>query len=99
MTLECQRPSSSGQASHMLIIKTRAGDELYTARMFDNDPKGRWLPIELAPENCDLEIGVVDKGGVAPCRFSCRRVSGFWFNVWAGEPVLIHPTHWRSWRI
>lgn len=66
--------------------------------MLDNDSRSRWLPIELAPENCDLEIGVVDKSGVAPCRFPCRRVSGVWFNVWAGESVLIYPTHWRSWR-
>src|SRR3984893_13095389 len=65
--------------------------------MFDNDFKGRWLPIELAPENCDLEIGVADKCGVAPSSFPCRRVSGIWFNVWAGEPVLIYPTHWRFW--
>jgi hypothetical protein len=70
----------------------------YIARMFEKHTRGRWLPIELAPENCDLEIGMAGKGGVAPCSFPGRRVSGIWFNVWTGEPVLVYPTHWRSWR-
>jgi len=68
------------------------------AGMFEDDSSRRWLPIALAPENCILEIGIANKSGVSPCRFPGRRTSGIWFNVWADEPVLIHPTHWRSWR-
>ncbi|TYL87440.1 hypothetical protein FXB38_04800 [Bradyrhizobium cytisi] len=57
-----------------------------------------WLPIQFAPEDCDLEVGELDKTGVAPLRFPCRRKLGVWYNAWADEPILIWPTHWRVWR-
>ena len=57
-----------------------------------------WLPIQLAPEDCDLEVGELHKAGVTPLRFPCRRKWGVWYNVWTGEPILICPTHWRVWR-
>jgi hypothetical protein len=57
-----------------------------------------WLPIQLAPEDCDLEVGELDKTGIAPLRFPCRRKLGVWYNAWADEPILICPTHWRVWR-
>jgi hypothetical protein len=58
----------------------------------------KWLPIQLAPEHCDLELGEMSKIGIAPWSFPCRRKSEVWFNVWTNEPVLICPTHWRIWR-
>jgi hypothetical protein len=57
-----------------------------------------WLPIELAPEDCDLEVGELDKTGIMPLGFPCRRKLGVWYNAWADEPILICPTHWRIWR-
>ncbi|WP_027553119.1 hypothetical protein [Bradyrhizobium sp. Cp5.3] len=65
--------------------------------MGDTDTSGRWLPIQIAPEDCDLELGRL-KTGVVPWTFPCRRKSGVWFNVWAGEAVLISPLYWRIWR-
>jgi hypothetical protein len=58
----------------------------------------RWLPIQLAPEDCDLEVGELDKTGIMPLGFPCRRNLGVWYNAWADEPILIFPTHWRIWR-
>jgi hypothetical protein len=58
----------------------------------------RWLPIQLAPEDCDLEVGELDKTGIMPLGFPCRRKLGVWYNAWADEPILICPTHWRIWR-
>jgi len=29
----------------------------------------RWLPIQLAPEDCDLEVGEIDKSGIIPLGF------------------------------
>ena len=58
----------------------------------------RWLPIALAPDDCDLELGAVSAAGVEALRFPCRRRSGVWYNVWTDEAVLIHPTHSRIWR-
>jgi hypothetical protein len=63
-----------------------------------DDSHGGWLPIQLAPEDCDLELGRLHKTGILPWNFPCRRKSGVWFNVWADEAVLISPSHWRIWR-
>ena len=57
-----------------------------------------WLPIQLAPEDCDLEVGELDKTGILPLHFPCRRRLGVWYNAWADEPILIFPTHWKIWR-
>ena len=66
--------------------------------MYRAASRERWLPIALAPDDCDLELGQVYIGGIEPLRFPCRRKSGVWYNVWMNEAVLVHPTHWRSWR-
>jgi hypothetical protein len=57
-----------------------------------------WLPIQIAPDDCDLELGRPHKTGILPLTFPCRRKAGVWFNVWADEAVLISPSHWRIWR-
>lgn len=66
----------------------------------DKNDSGRspWLPIQIAPDDCDLELGRPHKTGILPLTFPCRRRAGVWFNVWAGEAVLISPSHWRIWR-
>ena len=61
-------------------------------------PTDRWLPISIAPENCDLQVATIGKKGIQPFEFPCRKYHSNWFNVWAGEPVLIHPIYWRVWR-
>ena len=57
-----------------------------------------WLPIQIAPDDCDLELGRPHKTRILPLGFPCRRKAGVWFNVWADEAVLISPSHWRIWR-
>jgi hypothetical protein len=57
-----------------------------------------WLPIRLAPEDCELELGQRGKSDIVPLHFPCRRKSNVWFNGWTGESILIFPTHFRSWR-
>jgi hypothetical protein len=59
---------------------------------------GQWLPIQIAPDDCDLELGRAYKTGILPLTFPCRRKAGVWFNVWANEAALISPSHWRIWR-
>ncbi|MGX1323390.1 hypothetical protein AB7M17_006843 [Bradyrhizobium sp. USDA 377] len=68
------------------------------AAMSARDTNGQWLPIQIAPDDCDLELGRPHKTGIVPWTFPARRRSGVWFNVWANEPVLISPSHWRIWR-
>ena len=41
----------------------------------------RWLPILIAPEDCDLEVAQLQKTGIVPWRFPCRRKFGVWFNA------------------
>ncbi|HET7886921.1 MAG TPA: hypothetical protein VFL62_11905 [Bradyrhizobium sp.] len=66
--------------------------------MCSDHARDGWLPIAIAPDHCDLELGHVTVAGIEALRFPCRRRSGLWYNVWTDEAVLIHPTHWRSWR-
>lgn len=61
-------------------------------------PRDVWLPIALAPDDCDLELGYVRTAGIEAFRFPCRRKSGIWYKVWRDEALLIHPTHWSGWR-
>ena len=58
----------------------------------------QWLPISIAPEDCDLSSERSIRAAYAPWTYPCRKRSALWFNVWRNEPVLIHPTHWRIWR-
>ncbi|WP_247967629.1 hypothetical protein [Bradyrhizobium sp. 195] len=66
--------------------------------MSELDTNGRWRPIQIAPDECELELGRRRKTGILPWSFPCRRRSGVWFNAWADEAVLISPSHWRIWR-
>jgi hypothetical protein len=42
----------------------------------------QWLPISIAPEDCDLQLGAIGKGGVRAWEFPCRKRGPLWFNVW-----------------
>jgi hypothetical protein len=66
--------------------------------MSEPDTNGQWLPIQIAPDECDLELGRPHKTGILPWSFPCRRRCGARFNVWADEAVLISPSHWPIWR-
>jgi hypothetical protein len=79
-------------------IKRHAAPVRNLAPMYKDHLRDIWLPIQLAPESCDLQLGMTEKSGIVPWQFPCRRNAGVWFNVWSNEPVLIHPTHWRGWR-
>jgi len=59
--------------------------------MSDPDTNGRWLPIQIAPDACDLELGRRHKTGILPWSFPCRGRSGVWFNIWTDEAVLTSP--------
>lgn len=56
----------------------------------DKNDSGRspWLPVQIAPDDCDLELGRSHKTGILPLTFPCRRRAGVWFNVWAGSADL-----------
>ena len=49
------------------------------------------LPIQIAPDEYDLELGRLHKTGVLPWSFPCRRRDGVWFNLWADEAALMSP--------
>ena len=66
-----------------------------------DDRKGfrimRWLKIETASFEQDLEVAVIDFDGPHPAVFPCRRVVGGWVKATTLAPVNIRPTHWREW--
>jgi hypothetical protein len=57
-----------------------------------------WLPISLAPPDCDLEVSVIDDYGVRSLRFPCRKRGTEWVDASSKIPLEICPTHWRTWR-
>jgi len=61
----------------------------------DQWPPDKWLPVSIAPFDTDLEVCVIDRAGVHPLVFPCRRIAAGWA---AGARRLdIAPTHWRKW--
>ncbi len=61
-------------------------------------PPGQWLPVSIAPFDADLEVCVIDKAGVHPLVFPCRRAPAGWRDTARRRPLDIAPTHWRKWR-
>jgi len=57
----------------------------------------KWLNINTAPFDRDLELAVIDFTGVHTVVFPCRRVLGGWVKAATSGPVNVHPTHWREW--
>jgi len=66
--------------------------------MSEPDTDERWLPIQIAPDECDLELGRPHKAGLCPGRFRAGAGPASGTIIWAGEAVLISPSHWRIWR-
>ncbi|WP_129272207.1 hypothetical protein [Bradyrhizobium betae] len=62
--------------------------------MSDPDKNGsglsQWLPIQIAPDDCDLELGRPHKTGILPLTFPCRRKAGVWFNVALANLAIPH---------
>lgn len=59
--------------------------------------EGDWRPIDQAPAEADLQLGVLDGGVVHALVFPCRRAGAIWVNSASGRRVDIDPTHWRLW--
>jgi hypothetical protein len=57
----------------------------------------KWLPISIAPSNCDLEVCVIDKNGVHALIFPCRKDGNEWVDPSPKRRIDIQPTHWRKW--
>jgi GYD domain len=51
-----------------------------------------WLPISLAPPDCDLEVSVIDDYGVRALRFPCRKRGTKWVDASSKIPLEICPT-------
>ena len=56
-----------------------------------------WQPISTAPFDRDLELAVINYGGVHALVFPCRRILTGWVKSGNQEQVNVRPTHWREW--
>lgn len=56
-----------------------------------------WQPIDKAPFDRDLEVGVIAAGKAHALVFPCRRVGAGWSNALTNEVIALRPTHWRYW--
>lgn len=57
----------------------------------------KWLPVAIAPTDADLEVCVIDKGGVHALIFPCRKNGTDWVDASSKKRIDIAPTHWRLW--
>jgi len=56
-----------------------------------------WQPIDAAPLDRDVQVGINVEGGVLPIFFPCRRTESGWMNAIVKAPLLHEPTCWREW--
>lgn len=57
-----------------------------------------WQTIITAPFGRDLQLAVINAGGVYALVFPCRRVLRGWVKSETNEYVHVRPTHWREWK-
>jgi hypothetical protein len=57
----------------------------------------KWLPVSIAPPDIDLEVCVMDRGGVHALIFPVRRNKTDWVDAKTKKRIDIVPTHWRKW--
>jgi len=57
----------------------------------------KWLPVSIAPSDIDLEVCVMDGGGVHALIFPVRRAKTDWVDAETRKRVDMEPTHWRKW--
>jgi hypothetical protein len=62
------------------------------------DKADSWQPISTAPFDRDLELAVIDRGGVHVLVFPCRRILGGWVKSEKRQRIDVQPTHWRHWK-
>jgi hypothetical protein len=68
----------------------QGGRKVYSVAM-------NWQTIGTAPFCRDLQLAVINVGGVHALVFPCRRVLRGWVNAESNERVYVRPTHWREW--
>jgi hypothetical protein len=56
-----------------------------------------WKLISSAPFDRDLELAVIDNGGIVPLVSPCRRTLGGWIDAETKEKIDVDPSHWREW--
>ena len=57
----------------------------------------KWLPVSIAPSDADLEVCVMDGGGIHALIFPCRKNGTEWVDAATKKRIEIQPTHWRNW--
>jgi hypothetical protein len=62
----------------------------------DQWPPDKWLPVSIAPSGADLEVAVMDKGGIHALVFPVRKSGTDWVDA-SNKRIDIVPTHWRKW--
>ena len=56
-----------------------------------------WRSVSIAPEDTELEVGVMGMRGVHALVFPCRKRGHEWIDTTTGLRLDIQPTHWRKW--
>ncbi len=57
-----------------------------------------WQNIQSAPDDCDLELAVIESEVPHALVFPCRRRPGGWIHSETRAIIRVEPTHWRLWQ-
>jgi hypothetical protein len=57
----------------------------------------KWLPVSIAPPNVDLEVCVIDEGGIHVLVYPVHKRGAYWVDASTKKHIHIEPTHWRKW--
>ena len=86
----------AGCSGRVPSLKVIDGDQGRTARE-EYSVAMEWQTIRTAPFCRDLQLAVINAGGVYALVFPCRRVLRGWVKAETNEHVYVRPTHWREW--
>jgi len=75
----------------LINLNVRLAGSLHKRAMLD------WRPIATAPFDRELQLSVIEEGGVYALAFPCRRREDGWIHARTGKLVFVEPTHWRFW--
>ncbi len=85
-----KRLAQSYELSEELERSLLARDQRLSERM-------DWQRAPVAPFDRIVELAIIGDLGIDTIPFPCRRVLKGWISAQTGEPLALHPTHWREW--
>jgi hypothetical protein len=66
-------------------------------RLSDRQSVPTWQPVSIAPVSSELELAIINSGGVYAFFLPCYRSVDGWRDAKTKRRIEVEPTHWREW--